>query len=73
MRGLVALHVGRDILFLPVGDISDKQVKKLMDTFVDLPDHMAPSDEDITLLLLDEDGSVVAHRYAWRERWRWRP
>ncbi len=73
MRGLVALYVGHDILFLPVGDISDEEVEKLMDAFVDLPDHMAPSDEDITLLLLDEDGSVVAHRYAWQERWRWRP
>jgi hypothetical protein len=73
MRGLVALFVENDILFLPVGDISDEEVEKLMDAFVDLPDHMVPSDEDITLLLLDEDGSVVAHRYAWRERWRWRP
>jgi hypothetical protein len=69
MRGLVALYVGHDILFLPVGDISDEEVEKLMDAFVDLPDHMAPSDEDITLLLL-EDGGVVAHRYAWREEWR---
>jgi hypothetical protein len=73
MRGLVALFVGYDILFLPVGDISDEEVEKLMDAFVDLPDHMAPSDEDITLLLLDEDGSVVAHRYSRREEWKWRP
>jgi hypothetical protein len=43
-----------------------------MDAFADLPDHVAPGDEDITLLLLDEEGSVVAHRYAWRERWKWR-
>jgi hypothetical protein len=73
MKGLVALFVGSDILFLPVGELSDGEVEKLMDAFVDLPDYMSPSDEDITLLLLDEDGGVVAHRYAWRERWRWRP
>jgi hypothetical protein len=72
MRGLVALYVGYDILFLPVGGLSDEEVEKLMDAFADLPDHMAPGDEDITLLLLDEEGGVVAHRYAWRERWKWR-
>jgi hypothetical protein len=73
VRGLVALFAGYDILFLPVGNISDEEVERLMDAFADLPDHMAPGDEDITLLLLDEDGSVVAHRYARRERWRWKP
>ena len=73
MRGLVALYVGYDILFLRMGDLSDEEVERLMDAFADLPDYMGPGDEDITLLLLDEEGGVVAHRYAWRERWRWRP
>jgi hypothetical protein len=35
--------------------------------FEALPDHVAPSDGDITLLL--GKGGVVAPRYAWRERW----
>jgi hypothetical protein len=73
MRGLVALYVGYDILFLRMGDLSDEEVERLMDAFADLPDYMGPGDEDITLLLLDEEGGVVAHRYARRERWRWRP
>jgi len=42
VRGLVALHVGNDI-FLPAGDLSDEEVEKLLDAFVDLPATWPPA------------------------------